>query len=63
MTDHASTTAGFQATAGAARPSARLAFYAYSWPAGASRTHASMHRNVVITEPKLHLRWPEEPSS
>jgi hypothetical protein len=62
MTERMSIVAGFEAAAGAARPHAGHGFCAYPWQIGTSRAGHTVTRNVMITDSKLHIRWPQEPS-
>jgi len=62
MADRTSTVAGFQAAAGAARPHAGHGFCAYPWQIGTTRAAHIVRRNVMITDSKLHTRWPQESS-
>jgi len=62
MANRTSTVAGFHAAAGAARLHAGHGFCAYPWQIGTSRAGHIVTRNVMITDSKLHLRWPQESS-
>jgi hypothetical protein len=62
MTNRTSTVAGTHAAAAAARSHAGHGFCAYPWHVGAVRAGQSEFRNVMITDSKLTLRWPQEPS-
>jgi hypothetical protein len=62
MQNGTTTVAGFPAAAAASRALAGQGFRAYPWHVGAASAGHVEINNVMITDSKFHLRWPQESS-